>query len=94
MTMVVSSVYCVLCFPHEGRIVTVDQVSFSHLEPSSGESMVPMIDNVQQDTVNLGVGLFPCLMDTFDFPPYLNDVKFILVVPNQPKATIFQIASF
>jgi hypothetical protein len=94
MTMVVSSIFHVLCFPHEGRIVTIDQLSFSHPDPSSGASTVPMIDNLQQGTVNLGVGLFPYLMGTFDFPPPSNDVKFILVVPDQPKAAIFQVASF
>jgi hypothetical protein len=53
-----------------------------------------MIDNPQQGTVNLGAGLFPYLMGTFDFPPPSNDVKFISVVPDQPKAVIFQVASF
>jgi hypothetical protein len=51
-----------------------------------------MIDNPQQGTVNLGVGLFPYLMGTFDFPPPSNDVKFISVVPDQPKAAIFQVS--
>jgi hypothetical protein len=53
--------------------------------------MVPMIDNPQQGTVNLGVGLFPYLMGTFDFPPPSNDVKFISVVPDQPKVVILQV---
>jgi len=33
-------------------------------------------------------------MGTFDFPPPSNDVNFIPVVPDQPKAAIFQVASF
>jgi hypothetical protein len=33
-------------------------------------------------------------MGTFDYPPPLNDVKFISVVPYQPKAVIFQVDSF
>jgi hypothetical protein len=33
-------------------------------------------------------------MGTFDFPPPSNDFKFILVVPDHPKAVIFQVASF
>jgi hypothetical protein len=53
-----------------------------------------MIDNPQQGTVNLGVGLFPYLMGTFDFPPPSNDVKFISVVPDQPKTVILQVSSF
>jgi hypothetical protein len=45
MTMVVSIVFWVLCFPHEGRIITVDQLSFSHHDPSSGASTILIIDN-------------------------------------------------
>jgi hypothetical protein len=33
-------------------------------------------------------------MGTFDYPPPSNDVRFISVVPDQPKAAIFQVASF
>jgi hypothetical protein len=33
-------------------------------------------------------------MGTFDYPPPSNDVKFISVVPDQPKDVIFQVASF
>jgi hypothetical protein len=82
MTIVVSTVFRILCFPHDDRIIIIDQLSFSCLDPSSGASMVPMIDNPQPGIANLGVGLFPSLMGTFDYLPPLNDVKFILAVPN------------
>jgi hypothetical protein len=94
MHAVVATVFWVLCFPHEGRIVTIDQLSFSHPDPSSGASMVPMIDNPQPGTVNLGVSLFPSLMGTFDYPPPSNDVRLISVVPDQPRAAILQVSSF
>jgi hypothetical protein len=45
MHAVVSTVFQVLLFPHEGRIVTIDQLSFSKPDPSSGASTVLMIDN-------------------------------------------------
>jgi hypothetical protein len=45
MQEVVTIVFWVLLFPHEGWIVTIDQLSFSRPDPSSGVSMVPMIDN-------------------------------------------------
>jgi hypothetical protein len=83
--------FWVLLFPHEGRIVTIDQLSFSHPDPSSGASTVPMIDNPQPDIVNIGVGLCPPLMGTFDYPPPSDDVKFI---SDQPKVEIFQVSSF
>jgi hypothetical protein len=49
--------------------MSIDQLSFSHPDPSSGVSMVPMIDNPQPNIVNVGVGLCPPLMGTFDYPP-------------------------
>jgi hypothetical protein len=46
MHVVVATVFWVLCFPHEGQIVTIDQLSFSCPEPSSGDSMFLMIDSL------------------------------------------------
>jgi hypothetical protein len=94
MHAVVATVFWVLLFPHEGRIVSIDQLSFSHPDPSSRASTVPMIDNPQPDIINLGVGLCPPLMGTFNYPPPTGDVKYISTVPDQPRAEIFQVSSF
>jgi hypothetical protein len=94
MHAVVATVFQVLFFPHEGQIVSIDQLSFSHPDPSLGASIVPMIDNPQPDVINIGVGLCPPLMGTFDYPPPTNDVKYISVVPNQSSAKNFQMSSF
>jgi hypothetical protein len=80
MQVVVMIVFQVLVFPHEGRIVSIDQLSFSHPDPSSGVSMVPMIDNPQPDIINVGVGLCPPFMGTFNYPPPADNVHFMLVV--------------
>jgi hypothetical protein len=77
MQEVVTTVFWVLLFPHEGRIVTTDQLSFSHPDPSSRESMVSMIDNPQYDIINIGFGFFPPLMGIFDYPPPSGNVNFI-----------------
>jgi hypothetical protein len=69
MQAVVAIVFWVFFFPHEGRIVTIDQLSFSRPDPSLGASIVPMIDNPQPDIINVGVGLCPSLMGNFDYPP-------------------------
>jgi hypothetical protein len=94
MHALVDTVFQVLLFPHEGLIVTIDHLSFSCPDPSSGASTVPMIDNPQPDTVNIGVGLCPSLMGTFDYPPPSGDVKFISAALDQPRAEIFQMSSF
>jgi hypothetical protein len=71
--------------------VTIDQLSFSRPDSSLGVSAVPMIDNPQSGVVNVGVGLFPLLMGTFDYLPPQGDVKFI---SNHHKVEIFQVSSF
>jgi len=46
MTIVVSMVFRVLCFPHEGRIVTVDQLSIARVvSAASPVSSVLLIEN-------------------------------------------------
>ena len=71
--------------------MTIDQLSFSRPDPALGASMVPMIDNPQAGVVNVGVGLCPSLMGTFDYPPPHDDVEFI---SNHHKVEIFQVSSF
>jgi hypothetical protein len=88
MQAVVATIFRVLLFPHEGWIVTIDQLSFSRPDPALGASTVPMIDNPQASIINVGVGLCPSLMGTFYYPPPHDDVKFI---PSHHKANIFQV---
>jgi hypothetical protein len=46
MTVVVSSIFRSLCFPHEGKIVMIDQFSFAHSSPNASVGpSVPVIDN-------------------------------------------------
>jgi hypothetical protein len=47
MQVMVTTIFRVLLFPHEGRIVTIDQLSFSRPDPALGASTVPMVDNPQ-----------------------------------------------
>jgi hypothetical protein len=53
-----------------------------------------MIDKPQPKFFNVGVVLCPPLMGAFDYPPHFDDVKMISVVPDQPRAEIFQLLSF
>jgi hypothetical protein len=55
MQVVVAIVFRVLLFPHEDRIMTIDQLSFSRPDPSLGVSTVPMIDNPQPGIINMGL---------------------------------------
>jgi len=91
MQAVVATVFRVLLFPHEGRIVTIDQLSFSRPDPALGASTVPMIDNPQASVINIGFGLCPSLMGTFDYRPPHGAVKFI---STHHKAEIIHVSSF
>jgi hypothetical protein len=91
MQAVVATVFRVLLFPHEGWIVTIDQLSFSRPDPALGASTVPMVDNPQAGVMNIGVGLCPSLMGTFNYPPPQGDVKFM---STHHKADIFHVSSF
>jgi hypothetical protein len=91
MQAVVATVFRVLLFPHEDRIVTIDQLSLSRYDSSLGVFAVLMIDNPQPGVVNIGVGLCPSLMGTFNYPPPQGDVKFI---SDHQKVEIFQVLSF
>jgi hypothetical protein len=91
MQAMVATVFQVLLFPHEGWIVTINQLSFSRPDPTLGASTVPMIDNPQLGVINVGVGLCPYFMGSFDYPPPQGDIKFI---SNHHKVGIFQVLSF
>jgi hypothetical protein len=68
MKTIVSLVFHILCFPHEGNIVMIDQLSFAHPSPfASVGPFVPVIDNYQQETENVGFIMYSPLMGTFNF---------------------------
>lgn len=69
MFFVVSSLFCILHFPHEGKIVTVDQLSF--FSSSSTNRNVPYVGNTVIPYESVGAGLFKdsTLMGTFTLPP-------------------------
>jgi hypothetical protein len=78
MTIIMSSILCDLCFPHNGKIVTIDQFSFVHTSPSAlvGPS-VPMIDNSQQENENVGIEMYSSLMGIFDFMEPIHHIHAI-----------------
>jgi hypothetical protein len=66
--VIVSFIFCTLCFTHEGNIVMIDQLSFAYSIPNAslGQS-IPVIDNSQRTTKNIGVQMYSSLMGTFEF---------------------------
>ena len=69
MQAVASSVFRVVCFPHNGKIVMIDQMSFKNPPVSaSSEASVLKVEHSQPATGSVGVGMYPSLMGTFSCP--------------------------
>jgi hypothetical protein len=71
MTIVVSSMFRVLCFPHQGKIVMIDQLVFFTLDIGSNvRPNVPFVGDTQQYYMSVFVGILKdsLLMGTFPFP--------------------------
>ncbi len=68
MHAVASSLFRVIRFPHQGKIVMVDQLSFF---ASSSEGNVPFVEHTPVPFESVGAGLFkePALMGVFSLPP-------------------------
>jgi hypothetical protein len=69
MCAVVSTLFHVVHFPHQGKIVTVDQLAFFHSDARTDN--VPFIAKTPPRYENIGVGLLKdsSLMGTFPIPP-------------------------
>ena len=85
MGVVVSFIYRVIKFPHEWKIVTINQLSYCRKSLAQPKPNIPMVDNSMKDQLNDGVGLYPSLMGTFSFPaPKIHMISF---VANDPLVT-------
>ena len=60
-------------FPHEGKLVTVDQLSFTRKgRMETNESTMPLIDQVKPASKSLRDGMYSSLMGTFDIQAPIN----------------------
>jgi hypothetical protein len=69
MHAVVSALFCVMHFPHQGKVVTIYQLTFFHSDAHTAN--VPFIAKPPPGYENVGVGLLKdsSLMGTFPIPP-------------------------
>jgi hypothetical protein len=75
MVVVILFVFCVLCFPHQWEIVTIDQLSFAYSSPNASiGSSISVIDNSQLATENISVGMYSSLMGNFDLSASIQHV--------------------
>jgi hypothetical protein len=69
MHAVVSTLFYVIRFPHQGKVITVDQLAFFNSDART--SNVPFIEKTPPGYENVGIGLLidSSLMSTFPIPP-------------------------
>ena len=73
MSSIASPVFRVVVFPHEGKLVTIDQLNFTqkcHME--TNKSTIPLVEQVRPALESLGDGMYASLMGTFDIPALIN----------------------
>jgi hypothetical protein len=80
MKAVESSVFRTIMFPHNGKIVTIDQVTHYEPNPSASlDNILPLIHNDVYPLVEMGPGIFkyPSLLGTYHgAPPLLPLAKY------------------
>jgi hypothetical protein len=94
MRAVVSTLFHVVRFPHQGKVVTVDQLAFFNSDTRTGN--VSFIAKTPPGYENVGVGLLKdsSLMGTFPIPPppdilrpSVASINMISVVPHELPVT-------
>jgi hypothetical protein len=89
MKAVASSVFRTIMFPHNGKIVTLDQLSYYEPNPSANvDNILPLIHTNQEvyPLVEMGPGIFkdPSLLGTYHgAPPLLPPNQVCVVTSNQ-----------
>ena len=69
MCVIATVILQVVVFPHEGKLVIVDQLSFTLKgRLDTNESTIPLIDQTKPANESLGVGMYASLTGTFDIP--------------------------
>ena len=74
MEAVPPSYFRCIKFPHEDKLVTIDQLLFYNAPNESG-TPVPCVDNSTPDCENMGVGLYSSLMGSFNIATPILSAK-------------------
>jgi hypothetical protein len=80
MTAIVLSVFLTLCFPHDGKIVKIDQFYFAYASPNAsvGPSIL-VIENSQPETKNIEMSYIECIHPLW--VPSTSWHRFIISMP-------------
>ena len=90
MDVIFLTLFHVICFPHEGKIIKVDQLDYCPVDPqATSDSTVPLVDNPHPPTENLGVGMYSSLMGTFEFPSPITRIHAVSSSKESPREGFF-----
>jgi hypothetical protein len=86
---VVSTLFCIVRFPHQGKVITVDQLVFFNSD--SHTRNIPFISKTPLGYENVGVGLLKdsTLMGTFPIPPPDIPPPFVISI-NMISTSIYE----
>lgn len=73
-----SSYFRCIKFLHEGKLVTINQLPFCNA-PNEFGTAIPLVDKSAPTCENIGVGLYPSLMGSFNFTAPILSVKSFLI---------------
>ena len=91
MDAIVLSLFHILYFPHEGRIVRIDQLEYSLGDSHTTlDSIVPLVENPRQPIENLGVGMYSSLIGIFDLPHTTTRINAISSSRGPSRKDFFQ----
>lgn len=83
MEVVPSLYFRCIKFLHEGKLVTMDQLSFCNAPNESGTT-ISLVDSSAPTCENVGVGIYPSFMGSFNFTtPILSVKSFPIYAINQ-----------
>ena len=69
MQAVASSLLYIVCFPNNGKIVTIDQMTFKNPSvTASSRASISITEHSQLATGSVGVGMYPSLMGSVSCP--------------------------
>jgi hypothetical protein len=97
MKAVASSVFRVMMFPHNGKIITIDQVSHYELNHSSNiDNILPLFhtNSNAYPLIEMGLGIFkdPSLLGTYHgAPPLIHPSTQVCVISSDGTETGFTI---
>lgn len=85
-----SSILCIIWFPHKGHIITIDWFSYCQPDPTTADTNVPMVDTSKSGFESIDVDMLKnsSLIGTFSLPPpiYYLDSTLVFVISLTPKS--------